>query len=73
MLFIGLPTLLSLPSELLQYSADEDAHLAGAGLAVLGLPFSLWGLVVMGFLKGTAGPNKFGEDPLGEPAEKVLA
>jgi uncharacterized membrane protein YhaH (DUF805 family) len=26
--------------------------------------FSIWGLVELGFLRGTAGPNQFGSDPL---------
>lgn len=73
LLFMGLPTLLSLPGELLKFSGDQDAQLAGSALAVLGLPFSLWGFIVMGCLKGTIGPNKFGEDPLSKPLEEVFA
>jgi uncharacterized membrane protein YhaH (DUF805 family) len=30
--------------------------------------FAIYLLVVLGFLKGTAGPNQFGPDPLGAPA-----
>ena len=40
--------------------------------AVLGLPFSIWGFVVMGCLKGTVGPNKYGDDPL-QPLQEVFA
>jgi uncharacterized membrane protein YhaH (DUF805 family) len=29
---------------------------------------SLWALVVTGFLRGTSGPNRFGDDPLAPPA-----
>jgi uncharacterized membrane protein YhaH (DUF805 family) len=25
---------------------------------------SIWGLIEMGFLRGTAGPNRYGPDPL---------
>ena len=28
----------------------------------------IWSLVEQGFLVGTAGPNRFGEDPLGQPS-----
>jgi uncharacterized membrane protein YhaH (DUF805 family) len=34
---------------------------------VLGLAafvVSIWGLVELGFLRGTSGPNRFGPDPL---------
>jgi uncharacterized membrane protein YhaH (DUF805 family) len=33
--------------------------------AVAGSAISLWALVVLGFLRGTAGPNRYGPDPLG--------
>jgi uncharacterized membrane protein YhaH (DUF805 family) len=38
---------------------------------VLGLAsfvISIWGLVELGFLRGTVGPNKYGPDPLQRPA-----
>lgn len=47
-------------SEVASMSSPE----AGAGFAVLSLPFSIWTLVELGFLKGTSGPNRFGPDPL---------
>lgn len=68
LLFAGLPLLLSLPGELTQYSPDQGARAVGALFALLGLPFSIWGFVEMGCLKGQTGPNRFGEDPL-PPAE----
>jgi uncharacterized membrane protein YhaH (DUF805 family) len=49
---------------LAQHGPADGFQLAAAALAVLGLPFSLWGLVEMGFLRGTAGPNRFGENSL---------
>ena len=73
LLFYLLPALLALPAELAKHGPADDFQLAASALATLGLPFSLWGLVVMGFLKGTAGPNKFGEDPLAKPLEEVFA
>ena len=72
-LFTGVPTLLAIPAELAKFSGSEGAQMLGAILVLLGLPFSIWGFVVMGCLKGTAGPNKFGEDPLRPPMEEVLA
>ena len=36
----------------------------GLMLAVLGAAISIWGFVEMGCLKGTAGPNTYGPDPL---------
>ncbi len=43
---------------------------AGSGLNALSLPFSIWAFVELGCLKGTFGPNRFGDDPLQpSPAE----
>jgi uncharacterized membrane protein YhaH (DUF805 family) len=36
-------------------------------LQIVALALSLWGLIEMGFLRGTAGPNRFGLDPLAKP------
>ena len=72
-LFYLLPTVLELPFRLSEYGPPDDFQAAAALLAVLGLPFSLWGLVEMGFLKGTAGPNRFGENPLEAPREPAFA
>jgi uncharacterized membrane protein YhaH (DUF805 family) len=35
---------------------------------IVSLGLSLWGLAEMGFLRGTAGPNDYGDDPLGGTA-----
>ena len=68
LLFAGLPMLLSLPGQIAEHSPDEGAQVVGALFALLGLPFSIWGFIEIGCLKGKAGPNRFGEDPL-PPAE----
>jgi uncharacterized membrane protein YhaH (DUF805 family) len=73
LLFYAVPSILGIPMELTQDSAGEDVQAFAALIAVVGLPFSIWGLVEMGFLKGTSGPNKFGEDPLGPPLEPAIA
>lgn len=36
---------------------------AGSILMLASLPFALWGLVELGILPGTKGPNRFGIDP----------
>lgn len=68
LLFSGLPGLLSGLGSLISIGASEDVVAVGSLVSVLGLPFSIWGLVVIGFLKGTVGPNKYGDDLLYEPA-----
>lgn len=37
-------------------------------LSVIVLVYAIYMLVVLGFLKGTTGPNQYGPDPLGGPA-----
>jgi uncharacterized membrane protein YhaH (DUF805 family) len=73
LLFYVLPTILSIPLQLAQDSAPEGLQGLAALLALVGLPFSIWGLVELGFLKGVVGPNRFGEDPLGSPLEPAIA
>ena len=73
LLFVGVPLVLSLPADAARMSSDPAAQGGAALLALLGLPFSIWALVELGFLKGTSGPNKYGDDPLGPAAEPALA
>jgi uncharacterized membrane protein YhaH (DUF805 family) len=42
----------------------EQIGTAGVVLSLIGLGISIWGLVEMGFLRGTVGPNQYGPDPL---------
>jgi uncharacterized membrane protein YhaH (DUF805 family) len=42
----------------------EQVGTAGIVLSLAGLGISIWGLVEMGFLRGTVGPNQYGSDPL---------
>jgi uncharacterized membrane protein YhaH (DUF805 family) len=72
-LFVGVPTLLSIPAELAKSSGNEGAQMVTGLLALLGLPFSIWGFVVMGCLKGTTGPNRFGDDPLQPAVQEIFA
>jgi uncharacterized membrane protein YhaH (DUF805 family) len=40
----------------------------GVVFALASLAISIWALVELGCLRGTAGPNRYGEDPLARPA-----
>jgi uncharacterized membrane protein YhaH (DUF805 family) len=40
----------------------------GSIVGVILLVYSVYMLVVMGFLRGTVGPNRYGPDPVGLPA-----
>jgi uncharacterized membrane protein YhaH (DUF805 family) len=40
----------------------------GAILSLIGFGLTIWGIVELGFLRGTMGPNRFGPDPLGAVA-----
>lgn len=52
--------------------ADEPLAIV---VTLAGAAISIWGLIEIGFLKGTDGPNRFGEDPLhdGEVTADVFA
>ena len=49
----------------------HDRGKSGAWVLILLVPFvgPLWYLVEVGFLPGTAGPNRFGPEPLGSSAD----
>lgn len=38
---------------------------------LIGLVISIWGLIELGFLRGTSGPNLYGPDPLGYSREPL--
>ena len=48
--------------------AGEHAGGQGVVLALVGLAISIWALIELGFLRGTAGPNRYGPDPLAAAA-----
>jgi uncharacterized membrane protein YhaH (DUF805 family) len=56
-----------LPFLLLGASTGIVTPQTGLGLRVVAAVLSLWGLVELGCLPGTRGPNKFGNDPLAHP------
>jgi uncharacterized membrane protein YhaH (DUF805 family) len=73
LLFYAVPMLLTIPAELASYSDDVGFKAAAAFLALIGLPFSIWAFVELGCLKGTAGPNKYGDDPLESQVQEAFA
>jgi uncharacterized membrane protein YhaH (DUF805 family) len=52
-------------------SSDSDALSLVLSLVSLGI--SIWAIVVLGFLRGTRGPNRYGPDPLGGDAVGIGA
>jgi uncharacterized membrane protein YhaH (DUF805 family) len=70
-LFVGLPVLLLMPAEIARAAGPEAAAFP-ALFALLSLPISIWAFVEMGCLRGTSGPNKYGDDPL-QPTQEVFA
>ena len=49
-----------------ELSQDDGFRLA---CALVGLGFSLWGLVELGFIGGTDGSNQYGPSPLAQPGD----
>jgi uncharacterized membrane protein YhaH (DUF805 family) len=73
LVFQGVPGLLSALRVLVSAGGGADAAGPAALLALIGLPFWIWAFVELGCLRGTTGPNRFGDDPLGEPVQEVFA
>jgi uncharacterized membrane protein YhaH (DUF805 family) len=72
LVFAGVPIVLSVLRGLVALSSPDADGPAGF-LALIGLGFSIWALVELGVLKGVAGPNRFGENPLAAPQEPAMA
>ncbi|MCX5496345.1 DUF805 domain-containing protein [Kaistia dalseonensis] len=49
----------------------ESVFVPGAVATLIGAVLGLWGLIEIGFLRGTPGANRFGPDPLGRSAVRV--
>ena len=47
---------------------EDDPSTLGNALIIAGGLISLWFFIELGFFKGSQGPNRFGEDPLGAKA-----
>lgn len=52
------------PSVLNAIGQSIGGNGAGAFVALVGAALAIWGLVEIGFLKGTNGPNDYGPDPI---------
>jgi uncharacterized membrane protein YhaH (DUF805 family) len=46
----------------------SEQPMAAVVLGLASLVISIWGLVELGFLRGTVGPNQYGPDPLQTPS-----
>jgi uncharacterized membrane protein YhaH (DUF805 family) len=56
------------PSILGGIANTSEQAVASFVLGLGSLVISIWGLVELGFLRGTVGPNAYGPDPLQTPA-----
>lgn len=67
--FTVIPTLLMLPTMMADDPYSMSNMMLSAVLMLVGAPLSLWGLVELGFQRGTRGDNRFGPDPIPAAAE----
>lgn len=65
-LFVGLPMILSMAAVGINYHLEEDVTAGGTVLSFASFAVSLWGFIELGCLRGTAGPNQYGPDPLNQ-------
>lgn len=58
------------PSLAIAVKRCHDRDRTGWFLLVVLIPFvgAIWALIELGFLRGTVGPNRFGQDPLNPPS-----
>ena len=56
------------PSVLSGIANTSEQPTAAVVLGLASFVISVWGLVELGFLRGTAGPNQYGPDPLQTPS-----
>jgi len=56
------------PSILAGIANASEHAVASSLLGLASFVISIWGLVELGFLRGTVGPNPYGPDPLQAPA-----
>jgi uncharacterized membrane protein YhaH (DUF805 family) len=70
--FLYLPLVIKEITDLAGITGDPE-NASPLDLPLYGIIFiaSLWFLIVLGFLRGTAGPNRYGPDPLGAAAPQA--
>jgi uncharacterized membrane protein YhaH (DUF805 family) len=56
------------PSVLSGIADTSEQPMAAVVLGLASFVISIWGLVELGFLRGTVGPNQYGPDPLQTPS-----
>jgi uncharacterized membrane protein YhaH (DUF805 family) len=61
---IGVPVLIALLALLGVTGTEEAPNLLGQILSFVDLVIGLWILIDLGVLRGTAGPNEYGPDPV---------
>ena len=66
LLFVGVPGILRFALLLLDVSDGPSS--VRTGISLILLPIGIWALVELGILRGTEGPNRYGEDPLAADA-----
>jgi len=67
--FVVLPVL---ASGWVREGAPSGSQLVTLLVALASLVLNIWGLVEIGFLRGTQGPNRYGFDPRQPPPEEVF-
>ena len=74
-LFFGIPTLISNIETAREGFTNFSFFYGGTGsaLSIIAGIISVWMVVELGLLRGTAGPNRYGPDPLQEAAEQQSA
>lgn len=73
LVFSGVPFVLSAFAAMMRLGGGAADQGGAALVNLIGFGFSMWAFAELGFLKGTAGPNQFGDDPLGAGVQEVFA
>jgi uncharacterized membrane protein YhaH (DUF805 family) len=73
LVFQGVPAVFSGLGDAMRLTPGDAGAGVGALMALIGFGFSVWAFVELGCLRGTAGPNRFGDDPLGVGVQEVFA
>ncbi|MBM3529456.1 MAG: DUF805 domain-containing protein [Alphaproteobacteria bacterium] len=67
-LFVGVPMVLGAAGAWINYQLEEDVTSGSMVLSLVSFAISLWGFIELGCLRGTAGQNQYGPDPLNQAA-----
>jgi uncharacterized membrane protein YhaH (DUF805 family) len=61
------------PSAVSAIGQSSGSRMVSLVLSLASFAISIWAIVVLGFLRGTRGPNRYGPDPLGGDTAGVAA